>query len=167
MPRSAEVLHRIWIAAPVGTVRAQFADLHHHVAARVHPKLRFEIMQVEPRRARFVQEVKLLGMRQRDVFEREFKADGTMVDTSIEGFNKGGSLTFCFGPARQEGCDGTQVDITIRLPLPPLIGPLIRPLLERQVRKEVSAAALEDKHDIEVRGYRPSPSGEQRNRMAA
>ena len=167
MPQFAEVPHRIWIAAPVDTVRAQFADLHHHVAAQVHPKLRFEIMQVGPRRARFVQEVKLLGIRQRDVFEREFDADGTMVDTSIEGFNKGGTLTFCFEPAREGGRDGTQVDITVRLPLPPLIGPLIRPLLERQVRKEVGAAALEDKHDIEVRGYRPSPSGAQRERIAA
>ena len=32
----------------------------------------------------------------------------------------------------------------------------LRPLLEAQVRKEVAAAAAEDKHDIEVRGYRPA-----------
>jgi hypothetical protein len=41
----------------------------------------------------------------------------------------------------------------IRLPLPPVVGGLIRPLLEAQVRKEVRAASLEDKQDIEARGY--------------
>jgi hypothetical protein len=45
------------------------------------------------------------------------------------------------------------VEITVRLPLPPLVGVLLRPLLEAQVRKEVRAAAAEDKHDIEVLGY--------------
>jgi hypothetical protein len=45
------------------------------------------------------------------------------------------------------------VAITIRLPLPPVIGPLLRPLLEAQVRKELRAAALEDKQDIEGGGY--------------
>jgi hypothetical protein len=100
------------------------------------------------RRARFVQEVRLLGIRQRDVFEREVADDGSICDRSVEGFNKGGSLVVGFVGER----GGTRVDIAIRLPMP---GPmfLLRPLLEAQVRREVRAAALEDKHDIEDRGY--------------
>ena len=51
------------------------------------------------------------------------------------------------------GCIRTacRVDMAIRLPMP---GPLflLRPLLEAQLRREVRAAALEDKHDIEQRG---------------
>jgi hypothetical protein len=39
------------------------------------------------------------------------------------------------------------------LPLPPLIGGLVRPLLEKQIRREVVAALEEDKYDLEVRGY--------------
>ena len=79
-----------------------------------------------------------------------------MVDTSVEGFNRGGSLSLRFTPERRDGAEGTRVDITIRLPLPPLVGPLLGPLLRSQVRKELAAAAAEDKHDIEVRGYLPT-----------
>lgn len=153
MTRFAEVVHREWIAAPVETVRAQFADLDHHIRRNVHPKLRFEVLQRRPRGARFVQEVKLLGIRQRDVFERSIDADGRIVDRSVEGFNRGGSLSFGFAPVSTLGRPGTEVQITIRLPLPPVVGPLVRPLLESQIRKEVRAAALEDKRDIESAGY--------------
>lgn len=153
MIRFAEVTHRAWIAAPVETVRAQFADLDHHIHRNVHPKLRFEVLERRTRGARFVQEVRLLGIRQRDVFERSIESDGTIEDRSVEGFNRGGSLSFRFTRARVEARSGTEVEITIRLPLPPVIGPFVRPLLEAQIRKEVQAAVLEDKADIEMRGY--------------
>ncbi len=153
MTRFAEVTHQQWIAAPVETVRAQFADLDHHIQRNVHPKLKFEVLQRHSRGARFVQEVRLLGMRQRDVFERSIGPDGCIEDRSVEGFNRGGRLTFRFAPAPVGGGVGTHVEIRIRLPLPPLIGALVKPLLEAQIRKEVQAAALEDKADIENRGY--------------
>ena len=89
-----EVQHEIWIAAAAATVRSQFADLDHHIRTNVHPKLRLEILHKDAQTARYVQEVKLLGIRQRDVFERRFEPDGTMTDTSVEGFNQGGSLRF-------------------------------------------------------------------------
>lgn len=155
MTRFAEVHHEEWIAADLPIVKSQFADLGHHIQANVHPKLRFEVLHQSARRARYVQEVKLLGIRQRDVFEREFGADGSMTDTSVEGFNKGGSLHFEFGAQTREARAGTRVAVTIRLPLPPVVGVLLKPLLEAQVRKELRAAVAEDKHDLEVRGYRP------------
>lgn len=151
--RFVEVSHEEWIAAPLATVQAQFADLQHHIAADVHPRLRFEVLSQRGRRARYVQEVRLLGLKQRDVFEREIAEDGlAMVDTSVEGFNRGGSLSFRFAPARQGEADGTRVGVTIRLPVPPLLG-FLSPLLRLQVRRELLAAVQEDKHDIEVRGY--------------
>jgi hypothetical protein len=148
MPRFAEVRHSEWINAPRDTVRRQFADLRHHISTKVHPKLRFEILTQDECSARYVQEVRLLGLRQRDVFERQIAGDGSMRDVSVEGFNRGGSLEFGFTPER----GGTRVDICIRLPVPgPLV--LLRPLLQAQIRRELRAAAAEDKHDIEVRGY--------------
>jgi hypothetical protein len=158
MSRFAEVTHHEWIAAPEAKVRGQFADLQHHISHNVHPRLRFEVLQVGPQSARYVQEVRLLGIRQRDVFERCYTADGAMVDTSVAGFNKGGSLHFRFTPETRGGAIGTDVAITIRLPLPPLVGGLIRPLLQSHVRRELAAAAAEDKHDLEVRGYQPAPA---------
>lgn len=159
MTRYAEVTHPQWIAAPVDTVRTQFADLDHHIQQQVHPKLRFELLERRPRGARFVQEVRLLGIRQRDVFERSLLPDGSIEDVSVEGFNRGGSLRFRFAPQVLDGRHGTCVEITVRLPLPPLIGPLVKPLLEAQIRKEVQAAALEDRADIEQRGYPRQPAG--------
>lgn len=153
MQRFAEVHHQQWIGAPTLIVRAQFCDLDHHIRADVHPKLQFEVLSRHTHGARYVQQVRLLGIRQRDVFERRIEADGSIVDRSVEGFNRGGSLRFGFQAQTQQGRPGTLVDITVRLPLPPLIGPLLRPLLERQIRHEVTSAALEDKHDIEQRGY--------------
>jgi hypothetical protein len=153
MTTFAEVRHREWIAAPPDLVRAQFADLDHHIAVGVHPALRFEVLERRADGARFVQEVKLLGLRQRDVFERTIDADGSIVDRSVEGFNRGGSLSFAFAPELRDGRAGTTVSIVVRLPTPPLIGPLLRPLLERQVRRELQAAVAEDRYDLEVRGY--------------
>jgi hypothetical protein len=148
MTRFAQVRHSEWIDAPVATVRSQFGDIDHHIRAGVHPGLRFESLAAGPACTRFVQEVRLLGLRQRDVFERRIDAAGSIHDVSVEGFNRGGTLDFAFVPDR----GGTRVDIIIRLPMP---GPmfLLRRLLEAQIRREVRAAALQDKHDIEVRGY--------------
>lgn len=153
MPRFAEVRHLQWIAAPRELVAAQFADLDHHIRRNVHPKLRFEVLERRPGGARFVQQVRLLGIRQRDVFERRIAADGSIDDLSVEGFNRGGSLHLRFDAESRDGRAGTQVEIVVRLPLPPLVGALVRPLLEAQIRKEVCAAALEDRDDIEQRGY--------------
>jgi hypothetical protein len=153
MAAFAEVRHEEWIAAPIEQVRAQFADLDHHIQNQVHPKLRFEVQERGPHRARYLQEVRLLGIRQRDVFERRIAPDGSIVDTSVEGFNAGGSISAWFAPREQAGRAGTAVTLTVRLPLPPLVGALVRPLLERQVARELRAAAAEDKHDLEVRGY--------------
>jgi hypothetical protein len=155
MTRTVEVRHQVWIAAPVATVQSQFADLYHHIDANVHPKLRFEVLAQEPRRARFRQEVKLLGLKQVDLFERTIADDGSITDVSVDGFNKGGSLHFTFAAKAGEGRDGTAVDITIRLPVPPLLG-WLAPVLEKQVRREVTQAALEDKYDLEQRGYAPA-----------
>lgn len=152
MTRYVDVTHAEWLAAPVETVRTQFADLDHHIRRNVHPKLRFEVLERRQHGVRFVQEVRLLGIRRRDVFERSIEPDGTIEDVSVEGFNRGGTLRFAFEPERREGRAGTVVTISIRLPLPPLIGRLVRPLLETQIRKELRAAALEDKADIEAHG---------------
>ena len=161
MTRYAEVQHSEWIHAAADTVRSQFADLEHHIHSNVHPKLRFELLSSGPRRARFVQEVRLLGLRQRDVFERRIADDGSICDLSVEGFNQGGSMNFSFVPER----GGTRVDIVIRLPL---VGPmvLLRPLLQAQIRREVRAAALEDKRDIEV-GAHAARAHEKALRLAA
>ncbi|HEU0203299.1 MAG TPA: hypothetical protein VFR86_23065 [Burkholderiaceae bacterium] len=147
--RFAEVRQSAFFSAAPDAVRRQFADIEHHIRTNVHPKLSFKVLSQSATGARYVQEVTLLGIRQRDVFERQILPDGTIHDRSVEGFNKGGELRFGFAP---EGA-GTRVDVLIRVPLPPVVGGLLRPLLEKQVRREVQAAIEEDRYDLEVRGY--------------
>jgi hypothetical protein len=149
--RYAEVQQSAYFNAPIERVRSQFMDLEHHIRTNVHPKLTFKVLSQSESSARFVQEVTLLGMRQRDVFERQILPDGSIHDRSVEGFNKGGEMHFHFAPEGR----GTRVDVMIRLPLPPMVGPLLRPVLEKQVRRELDAAIEEDRYDLEVRGYQP------------
>jgi len=148
MRRAVQVDHQIWIAAPVQAVQSQFADVQHHIDANVHPKLRFELLAQEPHRARFTQEVKLLGLRQRDLFDRRIEEDGSIHDVSVEGFNKGATLDFHFSPQSRGGQAGTCVDIRIALQTPPLLG-FLAPLLRKQVLREVTEASQQDKQDIE------------------
>ena len=154
MPRTVVVDFNTFIAAPVQTVRSQFADIQHHIDANVHPRLHFELLAQEPQRARYRQEVTLLGMRQRDLIDRRIDEDGSIHDESIDGFNKGAKLDYRFAPAADSGTPGTRVDIRIMLPTPPFLG-FLAPLLKKQVLKEVTEAAQQDKMDIEG-GYRPS-----------
>jgi len=154
MGRTVEVNYQLWIDAPPATVRSQFTDIQHHIDVNVHPKLKFELLAQEPTRARFTQEVRLLGMKQRDLFDRRIDADGSIHDVSIEGFNKGGTMDFRFIPAVEGGRSGTRLEATIRLQTPPLLG-WLAPVLKAQVIREVNAASMEDKRDIE-HGYQPS-----------
>jgi hypothetical protein len=152
--RFAEVHQSAFIAAPPDMVQRQFADLEHHIRTNVHPNLTFKVLAQHDTSARYVQEVRLLGLTQRDVFDREILRHGSIRDVSIEGFNKGGELRVDFA---SEG-KGTRVDLLIRLPLPPVVGGLLRPLLERQIKRAVAAAIAEDKYDLEVRGYPAAPA---------
>lgn len=157
MPRFVEVEHRVGIAAPAHVVRAQFGDLDHHIRAAVHPKLSFRPLAPVAGRQRYEQKVRLLGITQRDVFEREWLSDGSMRDTSIEGFNQGGSLHFAFAPAEVDGRSGTEVVMRVRLPLPTALA-WLAPVLRAQVRREMVAAANEDKRDIEQYACMPAPA---------
>jgi uncharacterized membrane protein len=153
MAQLCEVRHAFWIAAPVGTVMAQFNDFRHHIEQQVHPKLSYRVLEEAPQRIRYEQRVRLLGFVQRDVFERRIGAD-TIEDTSVEGFNQGGSLNFRFAPELQEGRSGTRVEVQVRLPVPALLR-WLKPMLAAQVLREVQQAAREDKRDIESGRYVP------------
>lgn len=153
MTRYVDVSHAEWIDAPVATVRAQFADLDHQIRRNVHQSLRLRMLEQRPRGARFVQEMRLLGIRQRNVFERTIEPDGTIEDVSVEGFNRGATLRFDFEPAWRGQRLGTLANVAVRLPLPPVVGALVKPLLETQLRRQLCVAAQENKADIEARGY--------------
>jgi hypothetical protein len=147
--RMVEVKHRIWIQAPPRAVRAQFADLRHHIEANVHAKLKFEVLAQDARHARFTQEVNLMGLRLRNLFERTVAEDGSIHDVSVDGFNKGATMDFRFSwPRRHAGGHPDRIPV-------PLSMSWAAPVVQSQLKREVAASALEDKYDLEQRGYRP------------
>lgn len=152
MPTHAEVVHSSWIVAPLPVVRAQFADLRHHIRAGVHPRVDLEILGEGPRRARYAERSRLLGRVRRDVYDRLIEPDGGMVDICVAGPNKGGSLMFTFEPETRVGLAGVRVDVVVRRPLTRGLG-WLRPLLAWRMRRELRIAFEEDRRDIEDRGY--------------
>ncbi len=154
MTRFVDVRHEEWIGASPDLVRAQFADLQHHIEDRVHPRLALRRLPDGPHGLRYEQRVPRLGIPRRDVFERQFRPDGSMVDTSVDGASRGGSMAFRFRDEAALGRHGTLVRIDVHLPLPPLVGLLLKPLIAAQVRREVRESAAQDKADLETGGYR-------------
>lgn len=150
-----DVRHDVWIDAPRDLVRDQFGDLDHHIRNGVHPGVRLRRLAPDAHgRQRFEQEVRLFGLlRQRDVFERRHLRDGTIVDTSLEGSNRGGTITASFERVAREGRLGTLVMLDLRVPLPRLVSALARPLVARAVRRELERALAEDKADLEAGRY--------------
>jgi hypothetical protein len=153
MPRFVEVHHHEWIEAPVAVVKAQFVDLDHHISKDVHPDFQFTVLEQRPSTARFVQDVRFFGIRQRDTFERRIETDGSFVDTSVKGFNKGGTVAFRFASEAMGAKTGTRVDVAVRIPLPPIVGPLLRPVFAAQIRKQTKTATEQDRVDLEQQRF--------------
>lgn len=149
-----EMRHDVWIDAPRDLVRDHFADLDHHVETGVHPEIGLRRLDPDERgRTRFEQVVRLLGRRRRDVFERRHLPDGSIVDTSVEGAHRGGTVTVAFEREAREGRLGTLVMIDLRLPLPPVVGPVLRPMAAAQLRRLLQRAGEEDRRDLESGRY--------------
>ena len=91
---------------------------------------------------------------QRDVFEREQLADGSVVDIVVSGSNWGRSVRVRFWRRPERGSSGTLVELTVTQPLPPLVGGLLARWMRRRLERELREMAYEDKRDVE-RGYQP------------
>jgi hypothetical protein len=48
---------------------------------------------------------------------------------------------------------GTRVDVAVRIPLPPIIGPLLRPVFAAQIRKQTKTATEQDRVDLEQQRF--------------
>ena len=139
------------IRRPLAEVSRQFGDVRHHAANRVHPKLTFEILSEQGDTIRFRQQVSLVGIKQTDEVVQTRRADGSLHSEIVAGTNQGSSITQVFAP---EGDAATRITFTMRMPATG-IKRLLRPLFAAAIRKTVLDAFVEDRYDLEVRGYRP------------
>ena len=154
MSRFIEIQHDEWIAASPDVVRAHYADLHHRADARVHPREELRMLRPGPTGPRYERVLHGWTGMQRDIFEREQLADGSVVDNVVSGSNWGRSVRVSFWRRPEHGATGTLMALTVTQPLPPLVGGLLARWMRMRLERELREMAVEDKLDVE-RGYQP------------
>ncbi|HEX7639908.1 MAG TPA: hypothetical protein VF457_16040 [Burkholderiaceae bacterium] len=154
MSRFLEIQHDEWIGAGPDVVRAHYTDLHHRQVARVHPRERVRPLPPGPGGARYERLLKHGWHLQRDVYERQLRPDGSVVDTCVAGSHGGRTISARFWRRDEGRQPGTLVELTVTEPLRPLLGSLVSRWLRRRLEGELREFAGEEKVDVE-RGYAP------------
>ena len=151
MPRFIEIQHDEWIAAGPDVVRAHYADLGHRQVARVHPRERLRQLPPGPAGPRYERLLRTSWTVQRDIVEREFRPDGTVVDTCVAGTHRGCKVCARFWRRDDEErrAPGTLVELTVTQRLRPVVGPLVARWIRRRLERELREFAVEEKADIE------------------
>jgi hypothetical protein len=139
------------IARPVDVVRSQFFDMEHHVRANVHDGVRFNILSHESDRCRFTQELRILGMKQKDEVLLTRDRDGNVTQEFITGLNAGGRIEVRFSP---DGDKATRVDAIASVPKRG-IKRLLAPLFKIALTQIGTKLLEEDRRDLEERNYQP------------
>ena len=137
------------IDRPEAVVRAQFGDVAHHQHARVHTKTRFDVVDDDGVRCHYTQVSRIGPLRLRQHVQLIRTTEGPLVNNMVGGLLDGGSISFHFEPLGTDRC-GVRAVVTADLPAPAM---LVAPLLRRQIRRDLAAALLEDKRDLEEGGY--------------
>jgi hypothetical protein len=144
-----EIQHDEWVAAGPDVVRAQYCDLHHREAARVHPRERLRLLAPGPTGPRFERVARSGWRTVRDVYERHDCADGSMLDQCVAGSNWGRSIVARFWRSNDGAYSGTLVELTLTQPLRPFVGRLMARWLRRRLEAELREFAADLKIDIE------------------
>ncbi len=150
MSRFIEIQHDEWVAAGPDVVRARYADLQHRQDARVHPRERIRLLPPSPTGPRYERILRGGWRPQRDLFERQYRPDGSVVDTCVAGSNWGRAITARFW-RRNDERPGTLVELTVTQPLRPLVGGLLARWIRGRILRELRETAGEDKADVEHR----------------
>ena len=152
MSRFIDIQHDEWVAAGPDVVRAHYTDLDHRQVARVHPCERLRQLPPGPTGPRYECLVRRGWRLTRDVYQREHRADGSIVDTCVAGSHWGRAITARFWRRNDGARPGTLVELTVTQPLRPVVGALVARWIRRRVEQALRDAAREDKLDVE-RGY--------------
>lgn len=144
-----------WVAETEAVVRAQSADVRHHALHQVHPGLRLHLLHEGHGLCRFEQRRKGWLFTHVSVVLRESEPDGTLLDTVIQGADRGATLASRFTSSSVDAQVGTMVEQVWRRPLPWWAGPLGGAFLRWQMLRQLRRWAEEDTFDLEVRGYIP------------
>ncbi|HKP96052.1 MAG TPA: hypothetical protein VJ385_09875 [Fibrobacteria bacterium] len=123
------------IARPMPWVRREFSDIRFHQETGLHPEVKFKVLRDDGDKLRFRQEVRVLGMLNRDEYEQTVRADGSILQVIVSGTNAGGRSLFSTQPL---GPEHTLLQARLEVPsrgFKRLLRPLIRWRVLRAVRK--------------------------------
>ncbi len=144
-----EVARSVEIERDAAVVRRQFGDVAHHAASGVHRGVVFEVISDDGSRCRYRQVSAVGPAKLRQEFELERTEDGALVNRIVAGQFRGGAITFDVKP-RGEGRSIVEARLTV-----PVSGGMriLAPILRPRVGRQLAAALIEDKVDLESGRY--------------
>jgi hypothetical protein len=146
---SLDVTRSVEIERDAEVVRRQFGDVRHHAATGVHQGVVFEVIEDDGARCRYRQVSTVGPIKLRQELEFDRAAAGPLVNRIVAGQFTGGAITFEVEP-RSEG--RSAVEARLSAPISGVMR-LVAPILRAQVGKQLAAALVEDKADLEGGAY--------------
>ena len=144
-----DVARSVDIDADATVVRRQFGDVAHHAATDVHRGVSFEVITDDAERCRYRQVSQVGPLRLRQELELERTDHGPLVNRIVAGQFTGGAITFDVASLGDQRAR-VSARLAARLPGPMAV---LAPVLRRQVGRQLAAALVEDKRDLEGGRY--------------
>ena len=145
-----------WVAASPELVRLRYTDLHHRIKARVNPRERLRLLPPSPDGPRYERLSRGLVHTERDLFQRQYPTEDSVVDVCIAGSNWGRMVSMHFCRRHEAGRNGTLVKITMTQPLSPSVGRLLGQWMKSRIRRELHRLVSENKAELERRYHAPT-----------
>lgn len=138
------------IARPADEVRRHCIDIPYHATHGLHPHITYTVRSIAPRKIKFIQEIRVLGIPHRDECNMTLQPNGDICLEITSGINHGFKARFRFEELGQ-GLTRMHGEFTVALSgFRRWIGPLFR----RAVARAAYRAMREDKADLESLNYR-------------
>jgi hypothetical protein len=143
------VVRSVTIDRDAEVVRRQFGDVAHHAATGVHRGVVFEVIGDDGVHCRYRQTSSIGPLKLRQEMELDRTETGPLVNRIVSGQFTGGSISFDVAP---QGADQSVVEARLAAPLTGVMR-LVAPMLRAQVGRQLAAALVEDKSDLEEGAY--------------
>lgn len=144
-----EVVRSVEIERDAEVVRRQFGDVAHHASAGLHRGVVFEVIEDDGARCHYRQISKVGPLKLRQEMTLDRTGSGPLVNRIVAGQFAGGSISFDVRSCG-EGRSVVEARLTASIPLAIRVA---TPVLRAQVGKQLAAALLEDKADLEDGAY--------------
>jgi hypothetical protein len=144
-----EVVRSVEIERDAEVVRRQFGDVAHHAATNLHRGVVFEVIDDDGSRCHYRQVSKVGPLKLRQEMTLDRTESGPLVNRIVAGQFAGGAISF---DVRSAGEGRSVVEARLTAPRSFVLR-VAAPILRAQVGKQLAAALVEDKADLERGAY--------------